>query len=68
MDLVSMILSAVDHHKVAWRTDKPNGQMRRPTNKDVFNEFLPNFEYTDLKEAIQRTVNWFITTYPNVRL
>ena len=68
MDLVSMILSAVDYHKVAWRTDKPNGQMRRPTNKKVFNEFLPNFEYTELEDAIQRTVDWFIAAYPNVRL
>jgi len=67
-ELVSMILTAVGHNRVKWRTDKPNGQMRRPTNKKVFQEFLPNFEYTDLQEAIQRTVDWFVATYPNVRL
>jgi hypothetical protein len=42
--------------------------MRRPTNKDVFNSTLPDFEYTDLRESIQKTVDWFADNYPTVRL
>jgi len=68
MDLVTMVLRAFDHHIVEWQTDKPNGQLRRPTNKSVFKAVLPDFKYTDLKEAIQQTADWFIDNYPNVRL
>ena len=68
IQLVGMVMRAFDHHIVEWQTDKPNGQLRRPTNKSVFQKALPDFQYTDLKEAIQQTADWFIDNYPNVRL
>ena len=67
-DLVKLVCDATGYHNVEWLTDKPNGQMRRPTNKGVFAETLPNFEYTDLETAMQNTVRWFADNYPNVRL
>jgi len=67
-DLVKLVCDATGYHDVEWLTDKPNGQMRRPTNKDVFNKALPDFEYTDLETAMKNTVNWFEENYPNVRL
>ena len=67
-DLVKLICDAFDYHNVKWLADKPNGQLRRSTNKGVFSETLPNFEYTDLKIAMADTVKWFEENYPNVRL
>ena len=67
-ELVNLVCDTFDYHNVNWLTDKPNGQMRRPTNKSVFRGILPDFEYTDLKTAMQNTVKWFEENYPNVRL
>ena len=67
-DLVKLVCDAFDYHNVEWLTDKPNGQLRRPTNKSVFAQTLPGFEYTDLKSAMENTVKWFEENYPNVRL
>jgi len=67
-NLVEMICDAFDYHNVEWQTEKPNGQLRRPTNKEVFNKHLPNFDHTELRKAIKKTVSWFEKNYPNVRL
>ena len=67
-ELVNLVCDTFDYHNVNWLTDKPNGQLRRPTNKSVFRQILPDFEYTDLKTAMQNTVKWFEENYPNVRL
>ena len=66
-ELVQMVSDAFDYHNVKWLTDKPNGQFRRPTNKDIFRETLPGFSHTDLRAAIKTTVEWFEGVYPNIR-
>lgn len=66
-DLVALVCNAFDYHNVKWLTDKPNGQLRRPTNKEVFNRILGDFVYTDLCDAMKNTVEWFETNYPKVR-
>jgi len=67
-DLVKLVCDAFDYHNVEWLTDKPNGQLRRPTNKSIFLDTLPKFDYTDLQTAMKNTVEWFNSSYPNVRL
>jgi len=67
-DLVELICDAFDYHNIKWLTDKPNGQLRRPTNKKVFNQTLAGFFYTDLRKAMKNTVGWFEEHYPNVRM
>jgi GDP-L-fucose synthase len=67
-DLVKLVCDAFDYHNVEWLTDKPNGQLRRPTNKSIFQETLKDFKYTNLEIAMQNTARWFEENYPNVRL
>ena len=66
-DLVQLVCDAYDYHNIKWLSDKPNGQLRRPTNKEVFNNILPDFVYTGLREAMKNTVMWFEQNYPKVR-
>jgi len=66
-DLVKLVCDAFNYHNVAWQTEKPNGQLRRPTDKTVFHALLPEFEYTSLEEAMKNTVEWFKDNYPEVR-
>ena len=67
-ELVEMVAAASGVEKIKWLTDKPNGQLRRPTNKEVFSKYLSNFTYTDLQESITITTKWFESNYPNGRL
>ena len=66
-DLVSIICKIFDYDKVVWLTDKPKGQMRKPTHKEVFNEVLPSFRYTPLETALSQTVQWFQKNYHKAR-
>ena len=66
-DVVEMICNHFDYHNVEWLRDKPNGQMRRPSSKVIFDQNLPNFEFTDINIALGETISWFINSYPKVR-
>lgn len=68
-DLIEVIVRVTGFSgEVVWDTSKPNGQHSRPTDKTRFNEYFPNFKYTDLYEGIGRTWNWFVDNYDSARL
>jgi len=58
-----------DHFNVTLEFDssKPDGQMVRITDKTVFNETLPSFDYTDIKESLIETCKWYSENFPKVR-
>mgnify|MGYP003628463044 CR=1 FL=1 len=66
-ELVSIICKIFDYNNVVWLTDKPKGQMRKPTSKEVFNKMFPSFRYTPLETALGQTVQWFQKNYHKVR-
>lgn len=66
-EIVEMICDAFEYHDVEWLTDKPNGQMRRPTSKEKFSHLYGDFQFLGIEECIRETVDWFIKEYPNVR-
>ena len=66
-ELVNIICDAFDYHNIIWEPEKPRGQYRRPTNKNLFNILLSEFSFTELEIGIQKTVDWFINNYPNIR-
>jgi GDP-L-fucose synthase len=66
-DIVHMICNHFSNHNVEWLVDKPNGQMRRPSSKEIFDKNLPEFRFTDIDEALKNTIDWFVKKYPGVR-
>ena len=46
---------------------KPEGIIRKPTNNTLFTTYFPDFKFTDLKTGLKKTVEDFLTKYPNVR-
>ena len=65
--IVERICNKFDYHNVNWLKDKPNGQMKRPSEKKVFNNFLPGFKFTNIDDALSDTIDWFNTVYPGIR-
>jgi GDP-L-fucose synthase len=67
-DLVEMVAELLRFKgKLIWRTDKPDGQFRKPSDNSKLQRYLPDFEYTPLYEGLKKTVAWFEEQYPSVR-
>ena len=41
----------------------PDGQFKKTANNSKLREFVPNFEFTPLKDAIKESVDWFVQNY-----
>ena len=67
-DLVDLLVRAFHFKgKVIFDHTKPDGQMRKPSDRSKIQELLPSFTYTPLEQGIQETVNWLIENYETAR-
>ena len=57
-----------DDGEIIWDTTRPTGQLRKPSDNSKVLELGWKLEdYTPLQVGIERTCEWFIKNYPNVR-
>jgi GDP-L-fucose synthase len=54
--------------KLVWDKSKTDGQLRKPTDNTKLKSYLPNYEFTTIEHGIEKTIDWFVTNYPNVRM
>jgi GDP-L-fucose synthase len=67
-DVVWMLTDAANFSgRIIYDTDKPNGQRNRPTSKAVIDSLFPDFKYTPVQVGIDKSWNWFVNNYSNVR-
>lgn len=66
--LVSVITEMMGFKgKVIWRTDKPNGQLRKPSSIKKLEEVVGPQNFVPLYSGLAKTIEWFERNYPNVR-
>ena len=53
--------------RIIWDTSQPAGQARKNTDFAKFESLGILQEFTNFREAIKKTYNWFEKTYPNVK-
>lgn len=53
--------------KIAWNADKPDGQLRKPSDISELMSLYPDVQFTPLREGLSHTIDWFLDRYPNVR-
>lgn len=53
--------------KVNFDTSKPDGQFRKPTDTTRLRSILPDFKFTPFSEALEESVEWFMSNYDEVR-
>ena len=53
--------------RIEWDTSKPEGQFKKPSSNKKFIDLFPNFCYTDMDVGLEKTINWFKKSYPNIR-
>lgn len=67
-NLVEIVAKKMNYTgEIAFDTSKPDGQFRKPSDATKLRSYLPDFQWTPLEEGIERTVEWFLRQYPNLR-
>lgn len=67
-DLVLLVAKKMKFKgKVVFDSTKPEGQFRKPSDTTKFRKYHPDFKFTPIEEGIEKTVDWFVENYPNVR-
>ena len=68
-EIADLISGFLDHNvEVIWDNSVGNGQFRKPSDNSKFIELgWKNENYTDFKDALKDTCDWFLEHYPKVR-
>jgi len=53
--------------RLVFDATKPDGQLRKPSDVSKLQRYLPDFEFTPLRKGLEQTVEWFLSSYPQVR-
>jgi GDP-L-fucose synthase len=67
-EIVDKICNFFNYYDVEWLTDKPNGQLRRPSDTTLLKTTLPNLNFSSFDDTLKISCQWFIDNYPNLRL
>ena len=67
--LSSIIKNVLDiEDKTFWDRTKPDGQIRKPSSSEKLSVLGYNVNsFTSIEEGIEKTVEWFVRNYPEVR-
>lgn len=65
MDIVKIVSSkiGIPDHNLIFDESKPKGQFRKPAKSDI----QRGYEFIDIKDGINETIEWFITNYNTLR-
>jgi len=67
-ELVEAVVEAFDFQgEIIYDETKPEGQYRKPTDNSKLRSYLPDFEFTPIKEGVKKTVDWFVENYEDCR-
>jgi GDP-L-fucose synthase len=65
MDIVKIVTKkfGIDDDKLIFDETKPRGQFRKPAKSDI----PKDYEYIDIEQGINETIDWFIKNYTTLR-
>jgi GDP-L-fucose synthase len=52
---------------IIFDESKPDGQFRKPSDGSKLKKYIPDFEWTNLNDGIEMTVDWFVEKYNTIR-
>lgn len=68
IDLVDLLVKEFNFKgKVVFDSNKPDGQLRKPSDNSKLKTYLPDFKFTPIEEGLKETVEWFFENYDNIR-
>ena len=67
-DVVDMIAEAIEFKgEIVYDTTKADGQFKKTANNAKLRTYLPDFKFTPMKEAVKKSVDWFVANYETLR-
>ncbi len=68
-ELVEIIVKKIGFEgKVVFDHSKPDGQFNKPSDTSKLKLLYPEFRWTTVSEGVEKTVNWFLDNYPNIKI
>ena len=68
IEVAQMIADAFQlEHGIVLDETKAIGQFRKTASNRKLRQYLPDFQFTPLREALKTTVDWLIENYENAR-
>lgn len=67
-DVADMVVEAFDFKGgVVYDTSKADGQFKKTAHNGKLKKYLPDFQFTPVRQGIKETVDWFIENYETAR-
>ena len=67
-DVVHMVAEAMEFKgEIVFDTEKADGQFKKTANNAKLRQYLPEFKFTPMKEAVRKSVDWFVQNYETAR-
>jgi GDP-L-fucose synthase len=67
-EVVNLVVELMEFDgKVIWDESKPNGQYRKPSDNSKIKKYLPNFQFTSLRDGLKETVDFVKNNYSLIR-
>ena len=67
-DVVDMVAEAIEFKgEINYDTTKADGQFKKTANNAKLRTYLPDFKFTPMKDAVKKSVDWFVANYETCR-
>lgn len=66
-EIAQIIAKKFDYEKIKFDETKPDGQYKKTSSNNKLKNIFPDFKFTELKEGLEITVDWFINNQNLVR-
>lgn len=67
-DVVKMLAEAIDFKgQIIFDTTKADGQFKKTADNKKLRRYRPDFQFTPMREGIQKSVDWFVANYEAAR-
>jgi len=67
-DVALSVAKAMDFQgEIKFDTDKADGQFKKTACNKKLRSYRPDYKFTEMDDGIQKSVDWFLANYENVR-
>lgn len=67
-EVAQIIAKKMDYQShLVFDTSKADGQYKKSVSNQKLKSLYPDFQFTQIKEGVNETINWFLNNYPNIR-
>lgn len=63
--LISRYFDYVEH--LQFDTSKADGQYKKTADNAILRSHFPQYQFTTIEKGLQKTIDWFLFNYPNIR-